>query len=170
MLKRTCALALCLMILWLPGCAKTKGGLGDMAMSSLLGLVTQNPNLSTFMTLVNSAGLGNLLGGTDPLTVFAPSNSAFDALPTGELDKFLKPENKNLLTDILKSHVVSGALSADNLSSMTESPKNLLGNPLNLVKSEGDGLSVNGANVTEANLEGTNGILHIVDKVMIPGM
>lgn len=169
--KRMCAVFLCLLLtVLLPGCAKTKGGLADMATSSLLGLATQNSNLSTFMTLINGAGLGNMLGGSDPLTIFAPSNSAFDALPTGALDNLLKPENKSMLTDVLKNHVVSGALSADGLSSMTEAPKNLLGNPLDLVKSEGGGLSVNGANVTEANTEGSNGFIHVVDKVMLPGM
>ncbi len=123
-------------------------------------------DISTLVTALEAANLVSTLETGGPFTVFAPVNSAFEALPAGELDRLLLPENRDELAQILTFHVVSGELSAAELSDgQTLTP--LAGGTLT-IEASGGGLSVNGANVVSPDNEAANGILHLIDQVMLP--
>jgi uncharacterized surface protein with fasciclin (FAS1) repeats len=124
----------------------------------------------TFKTLVaavTAAGLGSTLKGAGPFTVFAPSDDAFAKLPAGTVDNLVKPENKMKLADILKLHVMSGKVMASDVTGKTLHPASVQGEKLDVVGSNG-GVTVNGAKVTTADIGCTNGVIHVIDTVMMP--
>ncbi len=142
------------------GCA----GTSDMT-NSLLGLATGNPQLSQFAALAQSAGLGDMLSGKNPITIFAPSNEAFKKLSPEALAAFQKPENQAKTANILKNHMLPGALSTEDLKAGATA--NAIGGSLEVAKDEAGKVSVAGANVVES-LKGTNGYIHVIDQVLIP--
>ena len=129
--------------------------------SNLLGLVTQKPELSTLLSLVQTAGLGNILGGTNPLTLLAPNNDAFKALGDGALDNLMC--DKSALTDVLNSHIIKGS---SDLGSLTDAGgvTNMLGNALNFTGS-GSNAQVNGVDILESD-KTDNGYAHIIGSVL----
>ncbi len=137
--------------------------------SSLGSLVAANPNLSTFMGLAQSAGIDQMLTGKNPLTLLAPSNDAFSALPPDVLAGLARPENKDQLAGILKNHILSGSASLDGLSKMTgtNAPKSLLGSTLDVGQAKDGSLSIGGAKVLSTAKSG-NGFVHTVDRVILP--
>jgi uncharacterized surface protein with fasciclin (FAS1) repeats len=135
---------------------------------------------TTLVAAVKAAGLVETLQGPGPFTVFAPVNAAFEALPKGTVDTLLKPENKDKLTTILTCHVVAAkAMSGDVLKMIkddggTHKVKTVGGCELTL-KADGDKITVwdengNGAVVTIADVEQSNGVIHVIDKVLLPKM
>jgi uncharacterized surface protein with fasciclin (FAS1) repeats len=133
---------------------------------------------TTLVAAVKAAGLVDTLSGPGPFTVFAPTNEAFDALPAGTVDTLVKPENKATLTKILTYHVVSGRYSAADLMALVAkgSGKATLtsveGEPLTVMQS-GKTLSVTDAKggvaqVTIADVMQSNGVIHVVNKVLMP--
>lgn len=136
----------------------------QMAVSTLLSLAQQNPKLSKFVTLIQAAGLTNLLtgGNANPVTLLAPNNAALEALG-GQLTTMMKPENKQQLVDLVKNHIITGNVSAANLKT-TESS---LGNALNVATTNGK-TTIEGANIVEKDLKASNGTVHIIDKVIMP--
>jgi uncharacterized surface protein with fasciclin (FAS1) repeats len=140
-----------------PGIAATTGTIVDVAAAS-----------ETFQTLVSAlteAELAELLGGEGPFTVFAPTDEAFAALPEGMLEELLKPENRELLVQILTYHVVPGAVTSDQLTSGEVAT--VEGSPVNVTVSE-EAVTVNDANVIEADIPATNGVIHAIDSVILP--
>jgi uncharacterized surface protein with fasciclin (FAS1) repeats len=127
---------------------------------------TSAGKFQTLLAAVGAAGLGDVLSGPGPFTVFAPTDAAFSALPQGTVESLLKPENKQKLIDILKYHVVSGRV-YDNDAAKAGRATSLLGRSLNVTVSAG-GLMVNKANVVVKNIEASNGVIHVVDQVLIP--
>lgn len=135
---------------------------------------------TTLVAAVKAAGLVETLSGPGPFTVFAPTNEAFAALPAGTVDNLLKPENKDQLTKILTCHVVGAkAMSADIMKMVDddegEHPVKTVGGCTWTAKYEGDKITVtdeNGtvANVTIANVEQSNGVIHVIDAVLLPKM
>ena len=115
---------------------------------------------------VKAAGLVDTLTGKGPFTVFAPTDEAFAKLPPGTLETLLKPENKEKLAAILKHHVVPGKVMS----------KDIAGKRLNATTAAGDklaidarrGVKVGGATVTAADIEAANGVIHVVDRVILP--
>lgn len=132
---------------------------------NLVQLAGETESLSTLVTAIEAAGLGETLSGEGPFTVFAPTNEAFAALPEGTLEMLLKPENKESLAAILKYHVVSGAVMSTDLSD-GQTAKTVQGEKV-VIKTEG-GVSVNGAAVTAADVSASNGVVHIIDEVILP--
>ena len=135
---------------------------------------------TTLVAAVKAAGLVETLQGSGPFTVFAPVNAAFDALPAGTVDALLKPEAKDKLTTILTSHVVAAkAMSADVLKMVKDDGgahkvKTVGGCEL-ILKADGDKIIVtdengNDAVVTIADVEQSNGVIHVIDKVLLPKM
>jgi uncharacterized surface protein with fasciclin (FAS1) repeats len=122
-----------------------------------------DPQLSTFRELVRGTGVYDLFQGTGPFTAFAPNNAAFAKVDPKTLEALKK--NKDQLTTILLYHVVPGKYLSKYIK--TETVRTLNGNTLNLLK-EGDTITVNKAKVIKADLEGPNGVVHIVDTVLIP--
>lgn len=121
--------------------------------------------LSILVSAVKAADLVGTLSGEGPFTVFAPTNEAFEALPAGTLDDLLKPENKDQLVNILTYHVVPGAVMSSMLTDGMEAAT-VQGD--NLTIALGDQVMVNEATVVQADVEASNGIVHIIDKVLLP--
>ncbi|MFP4092207.1 MAG: fasciclin domain-containing protein [Cyclobacteriaceae bacterium] len=132
----------------------------------IVALAQSQANLSTLVQAVQAADLVSTLQGEGPFTVFAPTNEAFEALPEGTLENLLKPENKDQLAAILKYHVVSGEVMSTDLSDgMT--PETVEGSQLD-VSIDGNSVKINDASVVNPNVEASNGVVHVVDKVMLP--
>lgn len=121
---------------------------------------------NTLLAAVGAAGLGEVLSGPGPFTVFAPTDQAFANLPAGTVESLLKPENKQKLIDILKYHVVSGR-AYDNDAVKLGSAQTLLGPSLSFGVSA-KGIQVNKAQVLAKNIETTNGVIHVIDAVLLP--
>jgi transforming growth factor-beta-induced protein len=123
----------------------------------------------TFQTLIaaaKAAGLVEALTGEGPLTVFAPTDEAFGKLPKGTVESLLLPENKEKLASILKLHVVAGRVYADAVVE-AKSVETLLGQHLPVTVNE-SGVKVGTANVVKTDLEATNGVVHVIDSVLLP--
>jgi len=131
----------------------------------IVDIAAGNENFSTLVAAVQAAGLVDTLKGEGPLTVFAPTNDAFAALPAGTVENLLKPENKDQLIAILTYHVVPGKVMSGDLSNgMTATT--VQGSDVTIM-TEG-GVSVQGANVTTAEIEASDGVIHVIDAVIIP--
>ena len=138
----------------------------EAAKPDIVALASNTPSLSTLVKALQAADLAGTLQQGGPYTVFAPTDEAFAALPAGTLDNLLKPENKQQLVDILTYHVTEGSVMAANLSNGMM-VNTLNGKQLN-VKINGDKVMINEANVTMPNVEASNGVVHVIDKVMLP--
>lgn len=128
-------------------------------------LPIHDPDLTQFAAAVQAAGVYDLFVGTGPFTAFAPSNAAFDKLGKQKMDELLKPENKDRLTEILLYHVIPGKYIANTIK--TENVKTINGKALKLANSNGE-VTVNGAKIVKADLVGSNGVIHIIDTVLVP--
>jgi uncharacterized surface protein with fasciclin (FAS1) repeats len=120
----------------------------------------------TLVAAVKAAELESTLKGPGPFTVFAPTDDAFASLPAGTVEDLLKPENKAKLTSILTYHVVPGNVPSSEAVKLT-SAKTVNGKELAFSTANG-GLEVNGAKVVQADVKASNGVIHIIDKVIIP--
>lgn len=123
----------------------------------------------TFKTLVaavTAAGLVETLKGEGPFTVFAPSDDAFAKLPAGTVDDLVKTENKAKLTAILTLHVMAGKAMAADVTGKTLTPASVNGEALHVDGT--NGVTVNGAKVTTADIACTNGVIHVIDTVLMP--
>lgn len=126
-----------------------------------------NASFSTLVSAVKAADLVTTLSGPGPFTVFAPTNEAFDALPAGTVDNLMKPAGKDKLASVLKYHVVPGKMMAADLKD-GQTLKTVAGEEL-MVKIMGDKVMVNGAEVSQADLAASNGVIHVIGKVLMPG-
>jgi len=137
----------------------------DEAKPTVLSIAIGSPDHTTLVAAVQAAELENVLVNTGPLMVFAPTNEAFAALPEGTVENLLKPENKDALANILKYHVTPGNYSKEFLKKFKK-----LGQANNgyvTVEVIGDDVFVGGAKIL-ASIPAGNGIVHVVDKVMLP--
>jgi uncharacterized surface protein with fasciclin (FAS1) repeats len=130
--------------------------------------VATSAGFNTLVTAVKAAGLVDALSGTGPFTVFAPTNAAFAKLPAGTLEALLKDPQK--LAAILKYHVVSGkVMAADVIKAKEAKPATLQGATLD-IKVMGNMVHVNNATVTQADVAASNGVIHVIDTVILPKM
>ena len=136
------------------------------AATDVIDIAIASADHTTLVTAVKAAGLVETLKGAGPVTIFAPTNAAFAALPAGTVDGLLKPESKASLTNILTYHVVAGAVKAADLKD-GQKVKTLQGEEL-IVSIKDGKVMINGANVTAADLTGTNGVIHVIDAVLMP--
>lgn len=123
-------------------------------------------SFETLVAAVKAADLVDTLKGPGPFTVFAPTDEAFAALPEGTLEDLLKPENKDKLRAILTYHVVAGEVSSEAASSL-DSAKTVEGSEL-AIKAEGSTVQVGGADVVTPNIRCSNGVIHVINKVLLP--
>jgi uncharacterized surface protein with fasciclin (FAS1) repeats len=136
------------------------------APATVVDIAVGSTDHTTLVAAVTAAGLVETLSGAGPFTVFAPTNAAFEKLPAGTVDNLLKPENKADLTGILTYHVVPGTLKAADL---TDGQKLKTVNGAELTVSIKDGkVMIDGANVTAADLSAGNGVVHVLDAVVLP--
>ena len=120
----------------------------------------------TLAAALTAAGLVDTLKGAGPFTVFAPTDEAFAKLPAGTVENLLKPENKQQLTDILTYHVVAGKVMAADVAGLDEA-KSVNGKMID-VEAAGGSVKVNGATVTTADVAASNGVIHVIDTVILP--
>jgi len=120
----------------------------------------------TLASALDAAGLVETLKGDGPFTVFAPTDEAFAKLPAGTVENLLKPENKDQLVAILTYHVVPGKVEAADVAKLNEA-KTVNGKMIN-IKVKGDTVMVNDAKVTKADIEASNGVIHVIDTVILP--
>lgn len=132
---------------------------------TIVQLASETESLSTLVTAVKAAGLVETLNGDGPFTVFAPTNAAFEALSDGVLEDLLKPENKDKLQAVLTYHVVSGNVMStdlkDDMKAATVQGENIMIDLSN-------GVQVNGADVVKADVIASNGVVHVIDEVILP--
>ncbi len=123
-------------------------------------------SFKTLVAAVQAAGLVDTLKGKGPFTVFAPTDEAFAKLPKGTVESLLKPENKEKLIAILTYHVVPGKVMAKDVVKLTEA-KTVQGSAVKIAAKDGK-VSVDGANVVKADIETSNGVIHVIDSVILP--
>jgi transforming growth factor-beta-induced protein len=121
---------------------------------------------NTLLAAAKAAGLVEALSGAGPLTVFAPTDAAFAKLPAGTVDNLLKPENKEQLAGILKYHVVSGRVYSEDALAAKHA-KTLQGSDVTFSTSD-KGAQVNGANLVKTDIDASNGVIHVIDQVILP--
>lgn len=141
---------------------KTTGTVTD---KTVVEIAAGSEDFSTLVAAVKAAELGEALGGDGPFTIFAPTNAAFEKLPEGTVATLLKPENKSKLQSILKYHVVSGKVMAADVKP-GEVPT-LQGSKLTVTTKDGE-VMVDGAKVVKTDLVGKNGVIHVIDSVILP--
>lgn len=139
-------------------------GAQDTSNQNIVEIAQADPDLSTLVDAVSAAGLVETLSGPGPFTVFAPTNAAFEALPAGTLDTLLA-DPTGQLSNILKLHVVSGAVDSAAAIEAAGGTVETLGGPVT-VELSGDQLVVGGATVTTADIEASNGVVHVIDAVI----
>ncbi len=123
-------------------------------------------SFKTLVAAVQAAGLVDTLKGAGPFTVFAPSDDAFAKLPDGTVADLVKPENKAKLAAILTLHVMSGKVAAADVAGQKLTPASVNGELLHVDGT--DGVTVNGAKVVTADIACTNGVIHVIDTVLLP--
>ena len=124
-------------------------------------------SFTTLVAAVQAAGLVETLKGEGPFTVFAPTDAAFAALPAGTVEDLLKPENKDKLVSILTYHVVPGKVMSTDLSEGLKAAT-VQGQEVTITLD--GGAKVNGATISTADIEATNGVIHVIDAVILPQM
>ena len=139
-------------------------GAQEAECQTIVEIAAANPDFSTLVTAVTEAGLVETLNGDGPFTVFAPTNEAFAALPAGTLDSLLADPSGDL-TDMLKLHVIAGAVDSAAATAAAGTNVETLGGPV-AVALEGESLTVGGATVVTADIEACNGIIHVIDAVI----
>lgn len=154
-----------------------KSFIASVAMITLLSFNTQaqdknivelavgTESLSTLVTAVKAAGLVETLSGSGPFTVFAPTNDAFNNLPDGVLEMLLKPENKDKLVAVLTYHVVGSKVMSTDLKDGMKAGT-VQGDKITVDLK--NGVKINDSNVAKADIEASNGVVHVIDKVILP--
>ena len=132
---------------------------------TIVEIAAGNPDFSTLVAAVKAAGLVDTLNSEGPFTVFAPTNAAFAKLPAGTIDDLLKPENKDKLTAILTYHVVAGEVKAADVVKLSKADTV---NGKAIMIDTASGVKVNNANVTATDIDASNGVIHVLDTVILP--
>ena len=157
-LSMTAFFALSLIFVITPAMSYTKKDIVDTAVSA-----------GQFNTLVAALKAGELVGvlkGSGPFTVFAPTDEAFKALPKGTVELLLKPENKSKLIAILSYHVVSGKTVSSEIAGKMLTAKTVQGGTVNIDGT--NGVRINNASVVKTDIMASNGVIHVIDKVLMP--
>ncbi len=152
-----------------PAAASTAGASSPAASTpaaagTIVDVAAANPGFTTLVAAVKAAGLAETLSGPGPFTVFAPTNAAFAALPAGLVDKLLKPENKAVLAKILTYHVLASKVMAADVKDGKVAT--VEGSTITIDTMSG--VKVNDAKVTATDIAASNGIIHVIDKVLVP--
>lgn len=137
------------------------------AAKTIVDIAAEDGRFTTLVTAVQAAGLAETLSSEGPFTVFAPTDDAFDALPEGTLDSLLLPENKQQLTDILLYHVVPGQVMASDVVGLT-SATTALGKDATIKVQDGKVFLNDNAEIIITDIETSNGVIHVIDAVLLP--
>lgn len=137
-----------------------------MNKKNIIQTAAANPEFSTLVAAINAAELDDILNNEGPFTVFAPTNAAFNKLPDGTIESLLKPKNKDTLIAILTYHVLPGKVMAADVTKLS-STATVLGDDVS-VKTMGSKVMINNAMVTETDIKTSNGVIHVIDTVLMP--
>jgi uncharacterized surface protein with fasciclin (FAS1) repeats len=137
------------------------------AAADIVDTASSNGSFTTLVAAVKAAGLVDTLKGPGPFTVFAPTDEAFKKLPAGTVENLLKPENKAQLTKILTYHVVPGKVMAADIRGKTTNAKTVEGSNL-AIDATGAAVKVGNASVSAADVTASNGVIHVIDTVVMP--
>lgn len=142
--------------------------------ANIVEIAAGDERFTTLVAAVQAAGLAETLSGPGPFTVYAPLNDAFATLPAGKLDTFLKPENKGQLTDVLLYHVDDRKLTASMIPAGSTYFKPVLASKRLCITAGSGGVTIADgtgemANVVVADIIADNGVIHVIDKVLLPG-
>jgi len=132
----------------------------------IVDVAAANQDFTTLVAAVKAAGLVETLKSDGPFTVFAPTNEAFAKLPAGTVESLLKPENKDKLISILTYHVVAGKVMAADVVKVT-SATSVQGKDIKVTVND-DGVMVDNANVVATDIKASNGVIHVIDAVILP--
>ncbi|MCH2569257.1 MAG: fasciclin domain-containing protein [Pseudomonadales bacterium] len=159
----------CCAALTLPAVAGNYASYGKKKQDQSLNIVETAAAAGQFETLIaaaKAAGLAGVLSGDGPLTIFAPTDEAFGALPAGTIESLLKPENKQKLSEILQYHVIAGSVGSDALSDggVLET---VSGGSARVTESE-KGFMIEGARIVATDIDASNGLVHVIDRVIMP--
>ncbi|KAM3097546.1 fasciclin domain-containing protein [Phormidesmis sp. 146-12] len=138
---------------------------GMTSSETIVGVATANGSFKTLTAALKAAGLVETLNGSGPFTVFAPTDAAFAKLPKGTVETLLKPENKAKLIQVLTYHVVPGEVLSTSLKS--GKVKTVEGSPVSVMVGK-SGVMVNKSKVTGADVKASNGVIHVIDTVLMP--
>jgi uncharacterized surface protein with fasciclin (FAS1) repeats len=136
------------------------------ATKNLVDTVAAQGSFKTFGRALQAAGLAETLKGAGPYTVFAPTDAAFEKLPAGKLDSWLKPENKAELISVLKYHVTPGRVLAADVGKLSQTNTEL--GETAKIRMSGNKVTINDANVTLTDIASSNGVIHPIDAVLMP--
>ncbi len=145
----------------------TAGSYGKKASKDIVDTAVAAGSFNTLVAAVQAADLVDALKADGPLTVFAPTDEAFARLPEGTVENLLKPENKDQLIAILTYHVVPGKVDAAKVTTL-DTAKTLQGESISIAVKDGK-VYVDNAQVVTADIETSNGIIHVIDHVILPG-
>ena len=141
-------------------------GAASATSKNIVETAVQSGKFNTLVAALKAAGLVNTLNGNGPFTVFAPSDTAFSKLPAGTVDGLLKPENKAKLVSILAYHVIPGKIMSGDIAGKKISVKTVQGSEISVDAMYG--VKINDSNVVSADIAATNGVIHVIDKVLMP--
>ncbi len=160
-------LSLIAILMVFPASARVAGN--SVETNDLVDTAVAAGQFKTLAAALEAAGLIDALKGNGPFTVFAPTDEAFAKLPAGTVETLLKPENKEKLKAILLYHVVPGNVTADQVTKLNGgSVKTLQGSSIKVNTSHG--VRVDNANVTQTDIKASNGVIHVIDTVLMPKM
>ncbi len=149
------------------GCGSSTAVTSQKGAKSITQIAAADANLSTLVSLLSATGLDKVLANHDAeFTVFAPTNTAFAKLPKETLESLARPENADQLKQILTYHVVKGTVTSDQLSD-GEKVKTVSGKKI-VFKVDGGSILVNNSGVTKADIKAGNGVIHVIDTVLMP--
>ena len=149
----------------LPAAAVVTVGLMNAAPKDIVDTAASAGSFNTLVAAVKAAVLEGTLRGSGPFTVFAPTDAAFASLPAGTVESLLKPENKAKLQAILTYHVVAGKVMAADVTNL-KTAKTVNGQEITI--STAGGVKVDNANVTATDIQTSNGVIHVIDSVILP--
>jgi uncharacterized surface protein with fasciclin (FAS1) repeats len=151
--------------LFADSCSASKSASACTAGKDLVAVAGGADNFKTLVAAIKAAGLVETLQGKGPFTVFAPTDEAFAKLPAGTVEDLLKPENKEKLVAILTYHVVPGKVMAADVKTMDA--KTVQGQSVKIVVADA-GVTVDGAKVVQTDVPAENGVIHVIDAVILP--
>ena len=142
------------------------GGHDEMAKANIVEVAAGNDSFTTLVAAVKAAGLVDTLAGEGPFTVFAPTDEAFAKLPAGTVETLLKPENRDQLIAVLTYHVVPGKVMAADVVTL-DTATTVQGEAVDITVSD-SGVTVDNANVIATDVAASNGVIHVIDAVILP--
>ena len=147
-------------------CAPTQEAAAPAPKADIVDTAVAAGSFNTLVAAVQAAGLVDTLKSPGPFTVFAPTDEAFAKLPAGTVESLLKPENKAQLQAVLTYHVLSGAVMSGDIAGKKLSPATVQGSTVDIDAT--NGVKVDNANVITADIKTSNGVIHVIDSVILP--